>query len=79
MGQSLGFSRPALQDLPKAVEVRHDALPRALVDDLAIRQEKDVVEQLVRLRATRTGQYVRVLLPAKNLFLLHTILLYIQQ
>lgn len=36
-------------DLLKAVEVRHDILARAVVHDLPVPHEKDVVEQLVRL------------------------------
>lgn len=36
-------------DLPQAVEVRHDVLTRAVVHDLPLPHEDDVVEQLVRL------------------------------
>lgn len=43
------------EDLPEAVEVRHGVLAGAVVDDLPLPHENDVVEQLVRLTTRATG------------------------
>lgn len=45
----LCFKPASLASSPEAVEVGHDVLAFAVVDDPSLRHEADVVEQLVRL------------------------------